>query len=212
MPVATKAQPKAKAKAAAAAVPEVETSVEEEVVVDQGLVKLLEKWDKSKEVASKSQDAADGAWIQVAKYVRDHEITKQQLHYVLVEIRGMKEASARVEITRFMRFQTSEAASEMLDRKLEGDEDITMQDLKSASVKKGEKAPEIDPVISLERKLISVAKFAIGDAELEDISEFTSIARKAFKTAMAKIESARAAEEEGEEAEAEEEGEEEETE
>lgn len=189
---------------------EVETSVEEEVVVDQGLIKLLDKWDKSKEAANKSQEQADSSWIQVAKYVRDHEITKAQLHYALVEIRGMKEASARVEITRLMRFQISEAASEMLDRKLEGDDSVTVHDLRSASVKKGEKAPEVDPVVSVERKLITIAKYAISDAEIEDISEFTSIARKAYKTATAKLEAAKTeGESEAPETEEAEEGEEE---
>lgn len=185
MPTATATRPRAKTQA------EVETSVEEEVVVDTGLIKLLEKWDKSKEIANKSQEQADSSWIQVAKYVRDHEITKAQLHYALVEVRGMKEASARVEITRLMRFQISEAASEMLDRKLEGDDNVTVHDLRSASVKRGEKAPEVDPVLSTERKLIIVAKYAIGEAEIEDISEFTSIARKAYKTAAAKLEAAK---------------------
>jgi hypothetical protein len=174
---------------------EVETSAEEAVVVDTGLIKLLEKWDKSKEIANKSQEQADQSWIQIAKYVRDHEITKAQLHYALVEVRGMKEASARVEITRLMRFQISEAASEMLDRKLEGDDNITVHDLRSASVKRGEKAPEIDPVTAVERKLIAVAKFAISEAEIEDISEFTSLARKSYKAASAKIESSKETEE-----------------
>jgi hypothetical protein len=188
----TKTRPSTKAQV------EVETEAEVEVVVDSGLIKLLEKWDKSKEAANKSQATADDNWIQLAKYVRDHDISKEQLRYALVNIRGMKESSANVECTRLLRFQHSEEASDMLDRKLEGDEEISVHDLRSANVKRGEKA-EVDPIVHCEKKLTTVAKFAIEEAEIVDVSEFGSLARKAYKIATAKIEAAakRNGEEEG---------------
>jgi hypothetical protein len=168
---------------------EVETAEETEVVVDTGLVNLIEKWEKSKEQANKTQEQADKSWINIARYVRDHEISKAQLHYALVELRGMKESSAKVEISRLMRFQNSQAASDMLDRKIEGDDDITLKDLKSASVKRGEKH-EVNPAEATEKRLVMVAKYAISEAGIEDISEFGTLARKAHKIAMSKLEEA----------------------
>lgn len=213
MPTATATATKAKTKTTPTAQTDVETEAETEVVVDTGLIKILEKWDKSREQANKSQDAADQQWIQLAKYVRDHEISKEQLLYALVKIRGMKESSAKVEAVRLLRFQTSDTASEMLDRKIDGDEDITVHDLRSASVKRGEKAEPTDPTAACEKRLVTIAKFAISEAEMTDVSEFTALARKAFKTANTKLEAAarRNNEDEGgdeEEAEEETEGEE----
>ena len=117
----------------------VETQAEKEIVVDRGLIKHLEKWAKAREIVNKSEEAADQKWIQLAKYVREHEISKEQLFYVLIKIRGVNERSARSEVVRLMRFQTSEEASDMLDRKLNGDDEITVHDLRSPYVKRGKK-------------------------------------------------------------------------
>lgn len=159
---------------------EVETSAEEEVIVDPNLNRLIEKWDSNKATTEKS-------WMRIAEYVRDKEITSKQLRHALVEIHGLSPGSANVEVSRFMRFQKSQEASDMLDRALEGDEEITVRDLRSAKVMQGERA-EKDPEEQVEKKLLATARFAILKAGSEDIGEYVGIARRTYKTAAASIE------------------------
>jgi hypothetical protein len=171
MPTATAARPTKRTRASTK--PEVETEVETEVVVDPKLNSLIEKWDKSK-------GAANQSWMQLAKYVRDHEITRTQLKYALVEIQGMKESSAVVACSRLLRFQKSQEASEMLDRALDGEEDITAADLMGANVFKGEKKDK-DPSETMERKLTTVASFAIEKAGIEDVGEYIVLAKRTYR-------------------------------
>lgn len=169
---------------------EVETSAEESTVVDPGLNKAIEEWSTSNDKAGKS-------WMKLAKYVRDKEITATQLRYALVEINGLKESTAKGEVSRLMRFQKSQAASDMLNRALKGEEGITVRDLQSASVKKGEK-PTLDSTEVTERKLKSAARFAIVEAEMEQ-DEFISLARSTYKSIAAAIEAKLETNGEGEE-------------
>src|SRR5258705_5602566 len=100
---------------------EVETSAEESTVVDPKLNQVIEEWSVSNDKAGKS-------WMKLAKYVRDKAITATQLRYALVEINGMKESSAKVEVSRLIRFQKSQEASDMLNRALKGEDSITVRD------------------------------------------------------------------------------------
>lgn len=156
----------------------VETNEEPEVVVDPRLNKLVDEWGKTK-------DKTDRFWMQIAAYVRDKEITAKQLLKALIEVRGLKETSARVEVSRFMRFTKSQEASDMLDEALEGDSDITVADLRSAKVLQGEKGDK-DPGEVLDKKLVSVCRYAIREADITDIIEFVGQAKRAFKTAYNK--------------------------
>lgn len=186
MPTATATRPTKRVapKTKASAEADVETTEETEVVVDPKLNNLIEKWDKSR-------GATDQSWMQLAKYVRDHEITRVQLKYALVEIHGMKESSAVVACSRLIRFQKSEVASEMLDRAISGEEGITARDLMGANVFKGEKKDK-DPEQTTERKLITVAKYAINVAGIDEIGEYVGLARRTFKQAQSAIAKAQA--------------------
>jgi len=155
--------------------PAVETKDEPEVVVDLTLNKKVEEWTKSTE-------KADRTWMLLAAYVRDKEISAATLTKALIEVKGLKESSARVETSRLMRFTRSEEASDMLDSALEGDGDITVRDLRSAKVLSGEKA-EKDPQEKLDKKLVAVARYAISEAEVEDQADFVSQAKRAWKSA-----------------------------
>jgi hypothetical protein len=156
----------------------VETKVDPEVIVDKRLNSLVENWDKTEE-------AKDGAWLQIAKYVRDKKITSSQLFKALTEIRGLKDTSARVEVSRFMRFQKSQEASDMLDEALSGG-DVNVRDLRSASVMKGEKA-EVTDEEAYEKKLISVARYAIEKCGITTIEEFQADAKIAYRSAAKKV-------------------------
>jgi hypothetical protein len=155
-----------------------DTKEKEEVIVDVKLNKLVENWDKLDEQQG-------GAWMQIAKYVRDKQITSAQIINALVEIRGLKPTSARVEASRFMRFSKSQEASDMLDEAMSGDSDVTVRDLRGAGVLTGSKA-EVDPTEAYGKKLLSVAKYAIEKAEITEMNEFLAEARRAFKTAYKK--------------------------
>ena len=182
MPTATAARPTKRTATKASA--DVETSEETEVVVDPKLNSLIEKWDKSR-------GAQNQSWMQLAKYVRDHEITRTQLKYALVEIHGMKESSAITACSRLLRFQKSEEASEMLDRALSGEEGITAADLMGANVFKGEKK-DSDPEKTTEKKLLSIAKYAIDKAGIDEVGEYVGLARRTFKQAQTSLAKAQA--------------------
>lgn len=97
------------------------------VVPDLGLHRLVEQWDESLRIANAS-------WATIARHVRDHNVSRPTLFYALVHVHGMKESSAHVECTRFLRFTKSRAASNALDRALNGDESISVSKLKDVSI------------------------------------------------------------------------------
>jgi hypothetical protein len=163
---------------AAATRPSVETKEGPEVVVDVRLNRLVEAW-------AKSEDAKDGAWLQIAKHVRDKKCTSAQVFAALVKIRGLKESSARVEASRFMRFTRSKEASDMLDEALSGG-DISIRDLRSARVMTGERA-EVSDDEKYEKKLISVARFALEKGAIEEEPDFIRDCRRAFRLAKKKV-------------------------
>jgi hypothetical protein len=101
----------------------------EAVVPSIRLNKLVEKWNERGGAGAKASEKSSEAWLRLCKFVRDHKVTRGQLRYALVKVRGMKESSAGVVASRLLRFQKSEQASAMLDRALAG-ENVTTRDLR----------------------------------------------------------------------------------
>jgi hypothetical protein len=180
----------------------VETSQGTEVVVDKNLIRLVQSWKKI------DNDSGLG-WMHIAKYVIDNEeISSKQIQKALVDIRGLKPNSAKSEASRFLRIRKSEEAQDMLDRALGGDKSITVYDLRSTAVKRGEKV-EVDEQDQLDKKLKSAARFSIKNGLVDDKKEFATAAMNAFAVVESELAKAEAAgEEEPAEAEDESEGDE----
>jgi hypothetical protein len=156
------------------------TSAQTEVVVDSGLKRLVQSWRKA------DNDSGLG-WMHIASYVvANPDISSKEIQKALIDIRGLNKNSAKSEASRFLRIRKSEAAQTLLERALKGEKGITVYDLRSASVKKGEK-DEVDEQDQLDKKLKSAARFAISKGLVDDQREFATAAGNAYAVAEAAI-------------------------
>ena len=128
----------------------------EEVIPSIRLNKLVEEWNASGSAGAKAPEKTSAAWLRLCRFVRDKPITRAQLHYALIKIRGMKESSAGVVASRLLKFQKSAEASALLDRALAG-ENITIRDLR------GEGAND-SPKEIVKAKLRNAARSAIEES------------------------------------------------
>jgi len=110
----------------------------DEVVPSIRLNKLVEGWNAIG-TGVRALEKSGEAWLKLCAFVRDSKVTRAQLLYALIKIRGMKESSAGVVASRLLRFQKSEEASALLDRALAG-EDVTITQLRAKPTKEGVKA------------------------------------------------------------------------
>jgi hypothetical protein len=155
----------------------------EAVVPSIRLNKLVETWNARGGIGAKAPEKSSEAWLKLAKFVRDNKVTRGQLHYALVKIRGMKDSSAAVVASRLLRFQKDTDASALLDRALAG-ENVTIRDLRFGA------APDASPEEVVKAKLLGAARTACDGAMKYDV--FISEAGAAFALARLKAE-ARAA-------------------
>src|SRR5262249_29664790 len=103
----------------------------------------------------------------------------------LIEIRGLKDTSARVEASRLMRFSKSDEAYDMLTKAIAGKDGITVRDLRSARVLTGDKAEENEEEV-LQKKLTAVARYAIEKLGLDAWSDFVPYAKQGWQLAEKK--------------------------
>lgn len=103
----------------------------DEVVPSIRLNKLVESWNAVGTGARASEKSGD-AWLKLCAFVRDSKVTRGQLLYAMIKIRGMKPSSAGVVASRLLRFQKSEEASALLDRALAG-ENVSAHELRGVN-------------------------------------------------------------------------------
>jgi hypothetical protein len=152
-----------------------------ETIPSARLNQLVRKWNESA-VGAAGNSASSAAWIEIAKHVRDKMVSRDQLRYAFIKIRGMKESSASVEASRMLRFQRSEKASEMLDRAIAGEDGITVRDLRHKNVLRGIKSdmPLKDAVGA---RLRSAARYAVHRRVMKR-TDFVSAAENAYIDAI----------------------------
>jgi hypothetical protein len=118
------------------------------VVPSVRLNKLVETWNARGAGGAKAPEQSSAAWLKLCKFVRDNKVSRDQLLYALIKIRGMKES-------RLLRFQRSAEAGAMLDRALAG-EDVTIRDLRVGA--------DSTPAEIIRAKLRNAARGAIDEA------------------------------------------------
>jgi hypothetical protein len=171
-----------------------DASTEEVVVVDKGLLKLVNDWEKA-------DKQAGSYFARICEYVHDNEgIKKSEMKKALIDVRGMKEMTANNEVSKIWKIKDNE---EVLEQLLAGD--ITVQRAKELVTTKQEGTD--DDETKLEKSLKRAATFGIEKLSIE-AAEFIGKARASYKEALAKAHAK--AERQAENGEGGEEGEEEE--
>jgi len=103
----------------------------DEVVPSIRLNKLVENWN-AVGTGAKAMEKSGEAWLKLCQFVRDNKVTRAQLLYAMIKIRGMKASSAAVVASRLLRFQKDPEASALLDRALAG-ENISAHELRGVN-------------------------------------------------------------------------------
>lgn len=161
---------------------EVETKAETKVIVSKSLAVLINNWEKA-------EKTAEAYWPKVVQYVIENETTREELRQALMDIRGMKKLTANNEISVIMR--VSEFPDEVQacidgDDNPETGEPWQVRQLRELG-KKSQEGGGRDPEDTFKRRIKTVAKYAIEEAQLE-LADFTAECKAAYKEVYASLE------------------------
>lgn len=182
---------------------ETETGSETKVVVTKALAQLITNWDKA-------EKTAESYFPRVVAFVIENETTREELRQALLDIRKMAKLTANNEISVIMR--VAEFPDEV-QACIDGDDNPAtgepwkVRELRDLGKKKQEGGGR-DPEDSFKKRIRTVAKYAIEEAQLE-LADFVAECKAAYKEEHAKAEARATRAEEGD---GETEGQEEETE
>jgi hypothetical protein len=178
MAVLTKTGTKVRSRVEETEEPETKVKPEEAPVVDKGLNRLVLEWEKSFK-------QTESYWPRIVEYVADNDVSRKTLEKALIDLRGMQPMTAKNEVSKIFK-GAKEEHRESLDQVLAGEK--TVREFREEITTKQEGTDDAETKFN--KKLEGVARYAITEIEMLELSDFIAASRKAYKSAFAKVEKA----------------------